>query len=743
MPALASRFESRKVHAFLMGAASIWALFVFAVYFSNLFKGWTGAGSLFPGIPAGQNPMKLQDLCRTWGENLRVLAVGSLVIGIFWSCGKRIFQGFSIEAPQPLRFLLQTSLGLFLANLFWMGTGLAGLWVEPLWLTVFLLLSVLFLMDLLKVVRDGVTLSLPVRGVDRVFAGLCLLYAGFLLFQDLVPETFYDSLNYFLGIPFYWLSRHGICDQPLHLLSGYFHGGSLFFLNGYVLAGSEGAKVLGGAVLLGCAALAWGWAGEWGGAGARWPAAMATLTFPLLFLNAWAARVDGLLTFLVLLSFYCFSRSIAPGKGSRSWSILTGLFATLALSVKPTAVVFIAAGFLGSLLTGQLGRFLKKAIIPWAALGILEVGPWLLKNLAYTGNPFFPYAQARLGFRHFSDWGYQRLLNENQQFLAMDQGPLSWITLPWRLTIPGAADSQFIGPLLLAFLPFVLFLRWRSHDSRALGIAWAFSFLLGLSLSHMLRFSIPCFGLGFLFLSCGWTAFAKTPWGWLWPGAVGASALLCAVELFALSGQWVDAGPLWSGRETRVGYLSRRLGADDMKVVEWANGHLPKDARILAVGDARALYYERQVLTQSTFDDAFFARAAREGKDGADILRHVRETGVSYLLIHQGLGALYAREYHHYELTPEQWRRLDGFVQGGLDPVFVQGAVGLFRIRDSFQLGGTAQTDPFSFLSPQAGDFFRSLSDHDQAKAGAKLKELLQLFPKDPYWLSRSKGGAR
>ncbi|HEY5037489.1 MAG TPA: glycosyltransferase family 39 protein, partial [bacterium] len=349
----------------------------------------------------------------------------------------------------------------------------------------------------------------------------------FLLLHSLLPETFYDSLNYFLGIPSFWLWHHGICDYPTHLLSGYFHGGSLFFLNAFVLAGTEGAKVLGVLVLLWIALACYGWARELAGSKAGMVAATAVLIFPLLYLNSWAVRVDGLLTFALLLFFYALEKGVSVKKGGRNWIVVAGIFAGLALTIKPTAVVAIGAAFLALLWRDGFGILRKKGWVVFTGILVLEVGPWLLKNACFTGNAFFPYAISLMGGRQFPAWSYERLLHENQQFLPMDHGLLSILTLPWRFSIPGAGDDQFIGPLLLAFLPLFFLLRFKNPSLKFLGRTLFLSFLLGLTLSHMLRFSIPAFVLAFLVLSAALTSLKDGKWKALWTGAIVLSSVLC------------------------------------------------------------------------------------------------------------------------------------------------------------------------------------------------------------------------
>ena len=715
------------------GCMAAWGSFVFTLFFFKLYGSWP---HFFPAIPSAAAPFtphltSIGQRLLVWKESFLAFSTGILVMGIFQTLGKRLFRWLSLEAPQPVRFCLEIGFGVFLLNLLWMGLGLVRLWVEPLWLAGFVFLTLLFLRDVLKLPDQDFSVVWP-QGIPIWFWLVSIFYMGFLLLHSLLPETFYDSLNYFLGMPSFWVWNHGICDYPTHLLSGYFHGGSLFFMNGFTIAGTEGAKVLAAFVLFWTALFCNGWGKELAGSKAGAAAAVAVLTFPLLYLNSWAVRVDGLLTFDLLLFFYSVEKGVSEKK--RNWIVAAGIFAGVALTIKPTAVVGIGAALAALLWRDGRSVLQRKGWMVFSAILFLEVGPWLLKNACFTGNAFFPYAVSWMGGRQFPAWSQARLLHENQQFLPIDHGILSLLNLPWRLTIPGAGDDQFIGPLLLAFLPLFFLLRFQNPTLRFLGRTLLLSFAFGLTLSHMLRFSMPAFVLAFTVLSVGLESLVPGRWKSLWAGAVVASAFFCFGQYLSVSAAQFDGWGIWSGRETRQEYLARKMASGYMnKLVE----SLPKEARLLSVGDARVLYYGRPVYANSVFDEPFFAAAARNEKDSGGILRRLRELGITHVVFEKELGPLHSREYHQYVLTAEEWEKLSGFVQAGLEPVSVNGPLGLYRVREKLSPNGPRPPNPFLFYPPQALNFMNDMANKNYPEAGMELKRLKSFFPGEDYWMKR------
>jgi len=636
---------------------------------------------------------------------------------------------------------MDLGLGFFCLNTFWMGLGLTGLWFEPLWIAGALVFSVLTAKNLFSLPREKLRFRFPQEDglwTRWVLAGTGLVYFGFLFLHSFLPETFYDSLNYFLGMPQYWLFQHGITDYPTHLLSGYFHGGSLFYLYAFVLGGTEGAKVLSVFVLGFNALFAFGWAKEKAGFSAGLAAAVTVITFPLIYLNSWAVRVDGLSTFTSLLFLYCLEKAWngKDPKNLRAWGGVAAVFAGLALSIKPTAIVAILAGFTAIL--WQDGMVFLRRKFFWAAfagIGIFEIGPWLLKNTIFTGNPFFPYAVSWMGGRSIPAVGYARLLGENRQFLPMDHGFWSFLTLPWRLSMPGAGDGQWIGPLCLAFLPALFFLGSNDAATRFFMKAALLSFVLGLALSHMLRFSLPALVLSLVLFSSVFFAQKGRVWKNLWVASILACAVLFFGDYVDLSASYYDGAGIWRGLETQEEYLSRKMQNSYVPLVLWTRDNLPKDARLLIVGDSRGVYYERPYLAQSAFDEPFFARAARSAQDAAGILKQLRQLGIDYVVFNLPEGLRVSKEYHQYELKPEEWKRLDSFFKFGLQPLYWRNFQGVYEVQNKLgPVGDRSPLDPFSFLAPQAYDFFLDSKSGHLEKAEGELDELTTLFPNDFFW---------
>jgi hypothetical protein len=172
-------------------------------------------------------------------------------------------------------------------------------------------------------------------------------------------------------------------------------------------------------------------------------------------------------------------------------------------------------------------------------------------------------------------------------------------------------------------------------------------------------------------------------------------------------------------------------------IAEWANANLPKDARILVVGDAQVLYYKRPVYANSVFDEQFFAAAARDEKDSEGILKRLQKRGITYVVFDKLLGVMNAREYRQYELNGDEWNKIDDFAQRGLVPIVDQNAVALYQVKENLVKKESRVPNPFYLYPPQALDFLCDLKDGNYSKARRELDELKAFFPGDDHWAKK------
>ncbi len=726
-----------------------WFLFVFIRYFQDIPNPFA---VIFAQLHLGRfGPSGWAQPLGVETESFIAFAVFFLAILNSWWLGSVVWEWLGPDKQRGfVPWAFELGLGALASSLFWMGTGLNRLWFPYLLAALGILaLGPAWMKLKSRMVQFPRTLARPWAGppmgwILTGFVGVAFLYGAWGFLQCFLPETFYDSLNYFLGVPQYWIFKHGITDEPGHILASYFHGGTLYFMDGFYFGGTEAAKFLSfGAGFL-SALFVGAWVKEEAGANAGWAAFALTATFPLLFLNGWATRVDGLLTFCLLLFFYACRRFLKETRPRffKSWGLLAALLAGFAMTIKPTAAVGVAAIFFVSL--GDLRRIKAKGFGIWMALlgvSLALVAPWFLKNALFTGNPFFPYAFSFMGGRSFfAPGGAARLLYENQQFLALGPDLKNWVTFPWRLLMPGSGgNGQFMGPLILAFLPLCLPLLFKKGEPRF----WAATALvylgIGLCLSHMLRFVLPAFALLFMAWA-GWAArekgfFEKSVAIW------GLAAALLGLPYFLdTSARYFDGWGVWTGLETRSQYLARMVQNPYEDLVEWTDAHLAPDARVLLVGDTRGLYYRRDFLANSAFDEPALEMIARTSATPGEIAEKVKRLGVSDAVVNIPEGIRISEDYHLYELTPQEWDRLNRYLALYWKPLYFNHFRAVYAVEAKPAPAGSSvlgPLNPFSFFAPPAYDFSRAMEAGNLPAALAAANAQTVLFPGDPFWAGK------
>jgi len=200
----------------------------------------------------------------------------------------------------------------------------------------------------------------------------------------------------------------------------------------------------------------------------------------------------------------------------------------------------------------------------------LSSGIWLyLRNMAWTGNPVFPFLSARLSPHLVTTYALVRLRNDTEALL---------MHRPWQL-IPFAFLAavqknrigfwDFFGPTVLALAPLILLAFRKTRAWRIPILVWFLS-SVGIFFSTGLpRFLLPIFPIALSSVAAGLEAASLQRWviaSRVATGLLSLSALAGAVGLAMYS-----QGPVIAaiGLQTRTKYLEQR--AQDYEVVEAVN----------------------------------------------------------------------------------------------------------------------------------------------------------------------------
>jgi len=414
----------------------------------------------------------------------------------------------------------------------------------------------------------------------------------------------------------------------------------------------------------------------------------------ILRLSNWA-YVDLGLTFYATAALLCLLRWIEareirnPPSSIRNfqfrWLILAGLSAGFAVATKPNGMlVFLLLFFVLAFLMARRVRRdgvgkVTSQIFLFALLALVALSPWLLKNLAWTGNPLFPFFTGFFGGGGESGGEPGLGLLDRRRLLYGE----SWwqiSTLPLRVFFFGQDDRPqyfdgVLNPMLILFLPWAFKGKWVEEKKILFGFVLCYFFYAVFLAEMRIRYILPIvpplaillvYGLHNIYLR------------------ITHPALLFAAVIFllGLNGVYLwnyfrEVSPLdyLSGRESRQAYLTRVL--PDYPSLQFINGNLPSTAKVYFLFMGRRVYYcEREYFHDGGEYAGTLLRMIRSARDESDIQAKLREKGLTHLLVRDNLLEAFLAN----NLTSGQSKVWGSFAGGHLMGLFHSRGYSVYRI---------------------------------------------------------------
>jgi len=305
--------------------------------------------------------------------------------------------------------------------------------------------------------------------------------------------------------------------------------------------------------------------------------------------------------------------------------LLLGVVSGAAFACKYTAAVFVVAPSLVLAVAGSLG-FMGGERVDWKATGVtcvglaLTAGPWLGKNLVFTGNPVYPLAYELFGGRNWTtekdakwDRGHSAPGYSVRQFL-------------WNLRdVMERSDWQ--SPLVFGLAPLAL-LGLKRREAAWGWFVVGYLFLCWWLFTHRIdRFWLPLEPLACVLAGAGAAALASH--------RAGRATLFSVAMVAVYFNLNLMASPL-SGNNAYGSFIDVQardpLNTATGQFVKLANLRLPETSRILCVGAADLFHINRPVLYNTVFDDVILARYLRKGPPSAAV-HAMRKDGITHVFV--------------------------------------------------------------------------------------------------------------
>lgn len=365
---------------------------------------------------------------------------------------------------------------------------------------------------------------------------------------------------------------------------------------------------------------------------------------------------------------------------------LLGLLAGAACGAKLTAVGFVALPLGAIALFSRSHRTWPVMAGTGIAIGTIMLAPWLVRNGAASGNPFFPFLTELFGTAH---WTPEQASRWSAAHSAPSSSVLDRLLALWRQVFsfglgsnpqpgePWAAQWSVLPWLALLGLV-IATVRNSATRMRTLSIAvgLALAVLFWLGFTHLQsRFLTPALpllviaaALGLACAVCGKDDADAAPWR---HRLVLAIALLYACQpVLQFARERSIEGPLGQpaaaiGTEslyTGDGYstpMQQQLAASGFASVA-VNHLLPPDARVLLAGEARPFYFALDRTRYATvWDSSPLEEIAREWPDDpARWPGALRERGFTHILLNAAMLRRWRLTDHlDPAIDPDAWFR--------------------------------------------------------------------------------------
>lgn len=498
-------------------------------------------------------------------------------------------------------------------------------------------------------------------------------------------SPFYDQFHYHLGFPYQWLRSGNIEVFPRHAYS--FFPAAMGILFAYPLGwlGTWAAQAVhwwtGALAVLATAALA----GRLGGPRAALVAAAVLAATPsVIQVSTWAAADLGAAAFgaLAWLLLLRSRRQVAESPGA--W-LAVGVLAGLAAAAKVLALTTVVAPvFIVAAATVARHPRLMISRLLWMSAGVLVAfGPWAARSLVLTGDPVYPFGTAYLGRLMGGAGGDQSLLARGiVGGEAAVKSPTLLVTLG---TFRPAGNAGAIGPAFLAVLPLAAWSAYRDRRRGAavlaagMALAWA-GWAVGPPRGRYLLPVLPLLA-----------ALGATGWGQLVSVASRrVRPTLAALLLFALG--WSAVG---GATPVEMRRLAITLGVDSGEelmrqyvtywpAIRFVNSELPRDAKLLLVGEARPYLLDRELIVEDPFQRPLLVELAEAGLTPEGIAAALRAQGVTHLLVNDQEGrriaAMNGRGSFLQPNDAAAGERLEAFLRACLRPLFVDRHVAVYAL---------------------------------------------------------------
>lgn len=491
---------------------------------------------------------------------------------------------------------------------------------------------------------------------------ILLLLLSFIV--SLSPEIFYDSLNYHLSAPNYWIINSKISDMPAHIYHKLPLNHSLIYTMVLTIFSEQTPLLVNFSTFIFFLLFIIHSFKRYLNPHTLLTAAFIFLSIFHVYVMTQSAGGDIISSFTAALAFKMILNYLE--KEQKIDLIWAGIFSGFAFCSKYNTA-FVTLSFFFILLYKQIknrksfSRIFKEVL--FFSIGFLIfTTPWLVKNLIKNSNPLFPFAHEIFCRRCQSDEikRAKALIDEIKQNEGLNV--ISWIKLPYLVSVGRIANSELFLPLFLIILPLAVFNKRKNEFITLLWFSFIFSYLLwSTSTTYIRHFFSSYFIISILaayYINDAFDGFARSIIKMIFAITMFINTILL-VDFFAIEKRYE---PVF-GMITKDEYLSTsrmRYPYPSYSMYKYINENLTMQDKILIFGDSRTFYLKIPHETASVFDLHPLVKLSQESKDGDEIYLKLKEKGFTHIMLNLTEGYR-TKVYGNLYFSPEEFKRFDDF----------------------------------------------------------------------------------
>lgn len=500
----------------------------------------------------------------------------------------------------------------------------------------------------------------PGPNIFSILLLIIVFFAFFNLVASLAPPWSYDTTMYHLTVPKIYADEHGFVALPSLLQSNWVMVPHMLFLAAILIKNGVLANLVNFTFSILLAMGIYSFGSRFFGKNTGILAAAIFFTLPITTVHSVSAHADLPLAFFAFSAFYAFVIWFGHGSNRLShsilWLVISALMTGLAASSKMTGLViipimafliifyelFMRGGAFQTFQSVQLRPRLKSispGFAPRLALfclvAVAAAFPAYLKNIIYSGNPFFPLFYNIFGGNFLNDAISKYFSAETSYGTGISL--VSFLLLPWNMTMHPLkfVDLLGIGPLFLAFVPLLLFVKRNRIAVMTIAagllclVAW---FLTSQALRYAI-YALPFFSVVSAYVIISLSARPDSSNYSLRYLIIAVVAAVFVFNTALLFGANAKQLPVALGLLPEKEFFAKLDDGNIYGVCKFANSHLPASSRILLLYENRGYHCDAPYLLGDPREQAYIDYSKLSSAEGYAI--RLKEVGVTHILVNR------------------------------------------------------------------------------------------------------------